>query len=330
MSQTNREILAYDGEELFRALGCYTRLEILRLLSRREMNINELRKELDVNLPTISKHVQALEKAGLVESEYMAGQQGTQKKCRLSFRRLLVDFDEINSPQDQVEEFQMPVGLYTLANPGPTCGLASDEGFIGMMDDPQAFLQPERHRAQILWMATGFVEYVFPNKLPTSVEIWKAELQMEVCSESPDFNNDYPSDITVWFNGVEIGTWTSPGDFGGTRGRLNPAWWSDHGTQFGAMKMFAVSAQGSTIDGLPASPNTIRDAMILPYQPITVRIGVKPDARHVGGFNLFGRGFGNYQQDLILRLHYVPKSETKLRAGEQASSGQTTSIDQSI
>ena len=39
-------------------------------------------------------------------------------------------------------------------------------------------------------------------------------------------------------------------------------------------------------------------------EPIVVRIGVRPDAENVGGLNLFGRGFGNYPQDLGLRLEY--------------------------
>jgi predicted transcriptional regulator len=44
--------------------------------------------------------------------------------------------------------------------------------------------------------------------------------------------------------------------------------------------------------------------MLASREPVTVRIGVKPDAEHAGGFNLFGRSFGNYEQDLTLRLYY--------------------------
>ncbi|MGV3615367.1 MAG: ArsR/SmtB family transcription factor [Fimbriimonas sp.] len=306
------ELTAYEGEELFRALASGPRLRILRLLSEREMNINELGQALGSNIPAVSKHVQVLEGAGLVISEYMAGTQGTQKRCRLRQRRLVVSLEEARAPSIQSEEMEMPVGLYGLVHPGgPTCGLASPEGYIGHADEPQSFLLPDRCRAGMLWMSEGFVEYVFPNKVPTSVDIWKAELQMEICSECPDFDNDFPSDITVWFNGVEIGTWTSPGDLGGRRGRLNPPWWNDHGTQYGALKVFSVSDEGAFVDGLPASDVTIAQAKVVPHQPVTVRIGVKPDARHRGGFNLFGRSFGNYQQDLILRLHYLPKSESK-------------------
>jgi predicted transcriptional regulator len=154
-------------------------------------------------------------------------------------------------------------------------------------------------------MADGFVEYVFPNTLPTSVEIDRLELAMEVCSEAPDFNNDYPSDITVWIGGVEIGTWTSPGDLGGKRGRLNPSWWNDHNTQHGVLKVWCVDSQGSYVDGSQVSDVTLKDIGVRPKAPIAIRIGIKPDAEHPGGFNIFGRGFGNYEQDLVLRLHYT-------------------------
>jgi predicted transcriptional regulator len=30
---------------------------------------------------------------------------------------------------------------------------------------------------------------------------------------------------------------------------------------------------------------------------------VKADAKHPGGINIFGRGFGNYDQDIVLRLN---------------------------
>ena len=35
---------------------------------------------------------------------------------------------------------------------------------------------------------------------------------------------------------------------------------------------------------------------------IRLRIAVKDDAKHPGGVNIFGRGFGNYDQDIVLRI----------------------------
>lgn len=299
------EVHGSQSVDLFKALASETRVRILELLAHGEKNINELAQALNTSQPTVTKHIQLLEQMGLVQTEYRPGVQGMQKRCRLAYDRFIVSFETVHPPEEQVEEIEMPVGLYTLVHPTPTCGLANRERIIGFLDDPQSFFDPERATAQLLWMAEGFVEYVFPCTLGAGVEIHRLELLMEVCSEAPNYDNHYPSDITVWVNGVEIGTWTSPGDFGGKRGRLNPAWWNDYMTQYGMLKIWSVDTEGSYVDGTPASEVTTQDLMLAPRQPIVVRIGVKPDAEHIGGFNLFGRGFGNYEQDLVLRLHYT-------------------------
>jgi predicted transcriptional regulator len=36
-----------------------------------------------------------------------------------------------------------------------------------------------------------------------------------------------------------------------------------------------------------------------------VRVGVKENAANVGGINIFGREFGNYPQDILLRIDYL-------------------------
>lgn len=313
------DISAFESEHVFKALASETRLRILKLLAERDHNINELGSALEVNIPTISKHVQILELAGLVASEYMAGVQGTQKRCSLRYDRLIVSLESELVSQDQIEEIEMPIGLYSLVHPSPTCGLVNRERPIGLADEPQAFFLPERASAELIWMAEGFVEYVFPNTLPTSVEIHRVELAMEICAEAPDFNNDFPSDITVWVNNVEVGTWVCPGDFGGKRGRLNPAWWSDHATQYGSLKVWSVTPEGSYVDGLVVSETGIADIMVMPQQAVTVRIGVKPDATHRGGFNLFGQGFGNHAQGLTLRLHYKPREQFRVTNGAARS-----------
>jgi predicted transcriptional regulator len=304
------ELRGAQSVEMFKALASETRSSILAALAENPMNINALGQMLGISQPSITKHIQVLDQAGIITTEYLPGAQGMQKMCSLRYDRFIVSFESTQESGDRTEEVEMPIGLFTLANPGGTCGLAGSEHVIGFYDDPQSFFHPERASAQILWMAEGFVEYVFPNTLPTTVDIQRVELAMEVCSEAPDFNNDYPSDITVWINGVDIGMWTSPGDLGGKRGRLNPAWWSDHGTQHGHLKVWSVDSEGSYVDGSLVSSVTLKDLNVAPKQAIDVRIGVKPDAEHQGGFNLFGRGFGNYEQDLLMRLHFVGRNHT--------------------
>ena len=311
------ELRGTDGIEVFKALASETRTSIVALLAESPMNINALSQILAIAQPSVTRHIQALEQAGLVTSEYMPGVQGMQKVCSLKYDRFNVSFECIQESVGRIEEVEMPIGLYTLAHPVATCGLAGRDRIIGFYDDPQSFYHPERAAAQLLWMADGFVEYAFPNTLPTSVEINRLELAMEICSEAPDFNNDYPSDITVWINGGDIGTWTSPGDLGGKRGRLNPPWWSEHGTQHGLL--WSVDREGSYVDGSLVSNVTLPDVRLAPKQSVHVRIGVKPGAENPGGFNLFGRGFGNYEQDLVLRLHFTARKTNGALAGEIAS-----------
>lgn len=269
------------------------------------MNINELSAALGLAQPSVTKHVQILEEAGLVVSDYSAGPQGTQKRCRRVHDRLVVEMAGMESKTDRVAEIDMPIGMYTHVEAIPTCGLANRERFIGHLDNPVAFFLPDRASAEILWSSGGSVEYIFTNSLPLEATITEIDLAMEVCSEAPGYNNDYPSDITVWMNDIEIGTWSSPGDFGGTRGRLNPEWWHDSLNQSGLLKVWQVNEAGTSIDGVKVSGVRATDLNIQPWTTTRVKIGVKSDARNQGGFTLFGKGFGNYEQDLILRFHFA-------------------------
>jgi len=306
-----KELSAIESVTLFRALASESRAKIIELLSERDMNINELSSALGLAQPSITKHVQILEEAGLVVSDYLAGPQGMQKRCRRVHDRLVVEMAGRQHKLESVAEIEVPVGMYTLIEAIPTCGLANRERFIGHLDNPVSFYLPERASAQIIWSSGGFVEYVFTNSLPLEADITALDLAMEVCSEAPGYDNNYPSEITVWLNGVEIGTWGSPGDFGGTRGRLNPSWWHDNLNQSGLLKVWQVNSSCTSIDGVRVSGVKVGDLNLKPWETTKVRIGVKPDAKNQGGFTLFGKGFGNYEQDLVLRLHFVHESDYK-------------------
>ena len=135
------------------------------------------------------------------------------------------------------------------------------------------------------------------------------EVSFEVCSEAPLHHADWPSDITVWIGNAEIGTWTSPADFGGERGALTPTWWDSQNSQYGLLKVWRVTNSGSYVDGIQVSKVTLNNLTLKPGEPIPVRIGIKEKAANVGGINLFGSKFGNYPQDIVLRQHFkrVPK-----------------------
>ena len=138
----------------------------------------------------------------------------------------------------------MPIGGYSDFSVEPTCGLVSATGLIGFMDDPSAFYEPDRLNAQLLWFRVGFVEYRFPNRVPPGAQIDSLQLTAEICSEAPLHHLDWPSDIGVWVNGILLGEWTCPSDFGGQRGRLTPSWWEEKDSQFGVLKRWLVTEPG--------------------------------------------------------------------------------------
>lgn len=293
-----------ESVAIFRALASESRAKIIELLADRDMNINELSAALGLAQPSVTKHVRILEEAGLVVSDYLAGPQGMQKRCRRVHDRLIVEMAEPHLPTESVAEIELPIGMYTSIEAVPTCGLAIREKFVGLIDNPLSFFMPERAGAELLWTAGGYVEYAFANTIPLQAAIASVDLAMEISSEAPGYDNDYPSDITVWINDVEIGTWCCPADFGGSRGRLNPAWWPDNMNQHGLLKVWRVDGAGSTIDGVELSKVKIDDLTVRPWQATKVRIGVKPDAVHQGGFTIYGKCFGNYEVDLVLRIRH--------------------------
>lgn len=302
--------LTIDGDgalSVLQALSSETRLLMLSLLSHRVMNVSDLTKALGLPHSTVNFNLKQLERAGLVQVQYTPGTRGRQKLISKRYDEVLLKLPGvgIESSQDVVE-VSMPIGNFKRFDVRPTCGLASEGKFIGMMDDPRSFYEPEHVFAQILWFRQGFVEYDFPNNVPYDAAATDLELSVELCSEAPEYELAWPSDITLWINEVEIGTWTSPGDFGGgERGQLTPAWWQADQTQYGLLKRWRVTDDGSYLDGHRLCAVSLDDLGLKAHNHISVRLGIKPDARHVGGVNLFGRKFGNHPQDLLMRVQYA-------------------------
>ncbi len=312
MPVSGSRTLTVEGEvalPVLKALASETRLLILSLLTHNAMNVSELAQALGLPHSTVNFNLGQLQAANLISVEYEPGTRGSQKLCSKRYDEVYFKLPGVAvEANTDLVTISMPIGNYAHVEAKPTCGLASEQNIIGMLDDPRSFFEPEHVYAQLLWFGgTGYVEYAFPNNLPYGAVATRLELSMEVCSEAPQYDPHWPSDITVWVNDHEVGTFTSPGDFGGARGKLTPAWWQDDQTMFGLLKRWTVSDDGAFIDGERVSNLTTADLALNPSTSshIRVRIGVKPDARNRGGMNLFGRRFGNYEQDLLMRLSYT-------------------------
>lgn len=289
---------------IIKALSSTLRLKILQILGTEAFSINRLAKLLDVPLSTAGMHVKLLEDAELIHTEQKPASRGMQKICSRRFDRILIELPPLEKNEGKYVEVSMPIGAYINYEVEPTCGLATETSIIGILDDPVSFLEPDRVNAQILWFHYGFVEYRFPCRIPPNTRPKVIQFRMEICSEAPTSNDNWPSDITLWINGIEIGTWTSPADYGGTRGALTPAWWLDVDSQFGQLKRWEVTDQGTFLDGIQISGVTIDQLKLGESKSILLRIGVKPDAANVGGLNIFGRKFGNYPEDIVMRIWF--------------------------
>ena len=107
----------------------------------------------------------------------------------------------------------------------------STEGVIGALDVPDLFLDPARVKTARLWFGRGHVECQFPNNAKAlKAELEALEFLLELSSEVPGTNANWPSDISLWVNETKICTWTSPGDFGDRRGRFTPRSTTLHAT----------------------------------------------------------------------------------------------------
>lgn len=290
--------------EVAKALASEPRMRIIEVLTEKKLNLNEISEIIDMPASSVTVNIKILEEAGLIETEYQPANRGSQKLCSRNYNHILFNLPDANIFKNDFIEIPMPIGNYYDFEVEPSCGLASEEKYIGIIDDPQCFLEPEHIYAQILWFSKGYVKYRFPNNLPSHSKLKDLELSMEICSEAPGYAKEWPSDITVSINDIEIGTWTCPGDMGGERGKLSPDWWNAGQTQYGLLKVWNVNSDASYIDGKKISSKTIDDLCIQANNSINVKIGVKEDTKNARGINIFGRKFGNYSQDIILRLNY--------------------------
>lgn len=139
-------------------------------------------------------------------------------------------------------------------------------------------------------------------------------MSFEISSEAPGINSDWPSDITFFMNNKKLGTWTSPGDFGGVRGMFTPEWWFPNWNQYGLLKILEVDTTGTYIDGLKISDISTRDLCITSQDSMLFRFQVDEPSKNIGGITLFGKEFGNYNQDIRVRIQFSPvaaEAETK-------------------
>ncbi|TOY74835.1 transcriptional regulator [Levilactobacillus brevis] len=284
---------------VYEALSSEVRLHIIRLISEKPMSVKELAQELGLSSAIVTKHLDKLAAAELVTSKRV----GRSKMTELRVDTIEVKFPREIYPTFQVHQTSIPVGHYTEYRVQPSCGLAGKNGYIGKVDNPRYFMSPERMNAGMIWFNNGYVEYQTPNFLQGHEHLEMFDLTAELGSEFPFSNNTWPSDITFFINGKEIGTWRSLGDFSDIRGKYTPKWVPDNVNQYGVLKTLRVTDHGTYLDGQPFTDICLQD-LPTDHETWTVRFEVKEEAEKAGGCTIFGQGFGNHDQNIELLAYY--------------------------
>ena len=149
---------------------------------------------------------------------------------------------------------------------------------------------------------------MIPCVIPKNARITRLDISAELSSEAPGSNANWPSDIHFYLNGTLLGVWTSPGDFADVPGIFTPDWWFSNWNQYGLLKTLSIRNDGTYMDDELLSSVTPESLQLNPRKPMYFRMAVPDTASHIGGLTIFGRDFGNYNQDI--EFHIVYETDT--------------------
>lgn len=296
-----------DNVEFFEALASKVRIRILQLLAiHGEMNLKMIANSLNLSSAITSMHINKLETSGLIVSNIVKKNGHNQRICTISDIDRLLIFPKHQYPHRQYYEVELGLGHYTNLNIRPTCGIITAHNTIGDFDNPVYFMDPQRIDAQMLWFGNGFIEYTIPNYISDGFSVDEISFSLELSSEAPGYMEQWPSDISFYISNEQICTWTCPGEFGGRKGYVSPEWWfADIIGQYGLLKNISINKNGTFIDGTLASNKTIAH-LDLSAQAWQLRIGIDEKAINAGGVTIFGKEFGDFPQNILVRVYSHP------------------------
>ncbi len=299
-----------QGMEVFKVLGSDVRMHIVEMLAEnREMNLNEIASGLGLTNGAVTAHIRKLEECGIIHVAEVHSGRGIQKVCSLNISQVLLDTATI--PEEnltKVYETQIRIGHYSDYSVRPGCGLAGETALIGAENDPRGFAYPERVNADMLWFHDGYVEYRIPNLLPENQSIIQLTISFELSSADCGLPEDSQSKIQFSLNGQSLGEWTADRLQDNSRGIYTPLWWNRKERQHGFLKMLVINQMGVFRDGekiLETGPDW---QFLDPFGEMKLRFEAHPRDGYAGGIALYGSSFGNYKQNIEVRVHYMPNN----------------------
>ena len=290
-------------EKIGKALSSKLRLKILQQIHQAPKTITELAKINKITTSTIIFHTTILEDAKLIQMRFKPGKKGKTQVFFLGHNEIKIDYNFKKTIEEKKHVQSMPIGHYTNAIFDDYVRFATTKE-MHRIEQNDVF-NPLVRNADLLWTAGGMVEYSFSNKFAFEHKIREISVSLEICSETFGHLNDWKSDITFAINGIELLTYISPGDYGGKIGKLNPDWWDESYTQYGDLITISITNEGVFLNNkLVNKKIAIGDLNLTGSNRLLFSLYNKKDAEHYGGFNLFGKNFGNYEQDIVLSAIY--------------------------
>lgn len=299
-----------EGLETFKTLGSDARMRIVELLSERgEMNMNEIASALELTNGALTGHIRRLEECGIIKTVSEGTGHGNQKLCSMKVDQILLSAGKVEEKREnQAYETELQVGHYSDYKVSEPCGLASVYSIIGNGNDARYFAHPDRLQAGILWFSQGYVEYRIPNLVPENHRITQITLYFEISPGTVSSLDKDLTEVVFALNGKRLGTWAAPVDFRWNRGLYTPVWWNRREKQSGLLKMVVINQFGAFLDGLKIADFEQGEFRMDDKSEIRFRFTVENTARQ-GGVVLYGSGFGSYNQDIRVRVHYTENME---------------------
>lgn len=297
-----------ESLSVYQALSSEIRLEIIRRVAKGTHTAAQLAKEMSLSESAISKNLNILIRAGLMTKR--TTKDNRKNELALSVQQINIQLPSLLFPEYKKLTYTIPIGSYfQVTQVESSCGLASDKSLIGKLDDPNAFLLPNRFKAELLWFTKGKVMYQIPNEVPQNATIKLIEISSEISSEFPRSNNNWPSRIGCWLNDQKIGDILVPGNFSDVRGRLTPSWWRSDFSQYGQLKHLRISEESTGVNGEKISDVRVNELHLENSPVISIALGVQKTDGGFHGLTLFGKQFGNYSQDINVTIYYSTDHE---------------------
>lgn len=293
-----------DGQKIFNALASPVRIKILQILHENsEININEISQKLNLSNGALTVHIKLLSECNLIKVRLATMPKGIQKLCSLAEDKIIVDIkNKTNDYPAYIHELN--VGQFSEFHVNAPCGLGTFDNVIGGYDNAQFFSFPDRFKADIVWFTDGFLTYVFPNMVTSKQKIKELQFTMEIGGEAPGAAIDYPTGVEIYVNNVRLGTDVLPGERFDRRGKLTPMWWRDNFGQYGWLKLYSITEEGSFFNGEKVSNVTLDDLNLSDNPFITLKVSCQERSTNIGGITLFGKQFGDQEQGIKLKVTY--------------------------